>query len=98
MEELVNMEGRIIKCLDYQLNSWTFFDLALLKLAEYHTYDQKRREAIGRLAADEGTSQDRMKRLEDLCAFICKHLTFDYEFLCENMMGVIAEGCVKGVL
>lgn len=90
MDELVNMEGRIMKCLDYQLNSWTFFDLALLKLAEYHAYDESRREAMGRLAEDEGTTEERMNRLEDLCAFVCRHLTFDYEFLCENTMGVIA--------
>jgi hypothetical protein len=44
------------------------------------------------------TSEDRLRRMEDLCSFICKHLVFDYDFICENTMISIAEACVKGVL
>jgi hypothetical protein len=98
LEDLLAMEERIMKRLDYHLNSWTFFDLAMLKLAEYHAYEEARRDAMGRLAGDEGTPEDRLKRLEELCAFICKHLVFEYDFLCENSMTAVAEACVKGVL
>lgn len=36
--------------------------------------------------------------MEDLCSFVCKHLVFDYDFLCENSLQNIAEACVKAVL
>jgi hypothetical protein len=39
MEDLVSMEEQIMKKLDYRLNSWTFFDLAMLKLSEFHAYE-----------------------------------------------------------
>lgn len=32
VKELVECEERIIRMLDYKLNSWTFFDLAMLKI------------------------------------------------------------------
>ena len=35
MEDLVEMEERITKNLDFKLNSWTFFDLAMLKITHY---------------------------------------------------------------
>jgi hypothetical protein len=52
------MEERITKCLDYKVNSWTFFDLAMLKISnhmsENHTehklrlYDQNESESRGK--------------------------------------------------
>lgn len=103
MEDLVRMEEQIIKHLDYRLNSWTFFDLAMLKLAEFHSYEENRREAMGQLSFNTErdaatTPEDRLKRMEELCAFISKHLVFDYDFLCENSMVGIAEACVRAVL
>jgi hypothetical protein len=42
--------------------------------------------------------EERTKQMEELCSFISKHLVFDYEFICENSIKIIAESCVKAVL
>lgn len=49
MKDLVEMEETITKCLDYKLNSWTFFDLAMLKVANYFA-EFGERETVNPLA------------------------------------------------
>jgi hypothetical protein len=39
IEDLVALEENIMRKLEYKLNSWTFFDLAMLKLSEYFAYE-----------------------------------------------------------
>ena len=38
-EALIEMESKIFKVLDHKVNSWTFFDLALLKVSDQFTHD-----------------------------------------------------------
>lgn len=33
MEELIDTESKIMKALDYKLNTWSFFDLVMLKIS-----------------------------------------------------------------
>ncbi len=49
IDDLVGMEEKIIKQLDYKLNSWTFFDLAMLKLSEYHAFEEQEKQAMRQL-------------------------------------------------
>ena len=49
MQELLEMESKIMLVLDCKLNTWGFFDLITLKLAQYSNSKQKgeRRQVLG---------------------------------------------------
>lgn len=42
LEELVQTEERIMRILEYKLNSWTFFDVAMLRLAIFAGLHEER--------------------------------------------------------
>lgn len=96
MADLVEMEERIAKSLDYRLNSWTFFDLAMLKIADFVTRDHDRRQALGELFLSQDSPQeDQLKPMQDLCSYICKFAVYDYDFICDNSAQLLAESAIK---
>lgn len=62
-KELVDMEARIVEKLDFTLNVWSFYDLAILKL---HENWQLKNEEI-------------LKEIEQLCEYLGKFVVFNYE-------------------
>lgn len=38
-----------MKQLDYKLNSWTFFDLAMMKISEFFAFEESERDAMKEL-------------------------------------------------
>ena len=84
------MEERITKCLDYKVNSWTFFDLAMLKISnhmsENHTehklrlYDQNESESRGKYSQE--AKEEKLKKIEEMCSYLGKFMIYDYELFC----------------
>ena len=46
LEELIETEGRIMKVLDYKLNTWSFFDLAMLKISLFANQSEGERKYL----------------------------------------------------
>lgn len=46
LAELVQTEERIMRMLDYKLNSWTFFDLAMLKISMFGKYCEEEKPVL----------------------------------------------------
>lgn len=44
--ELVETEERIMRTLEYKLNSWTFFDVAMLRLAIFSGQKEEERSVL----------------------------------------------------
>ena len=45
-ENLIEAEGRIMKVLDYKLNTWSFFDLAMLKISLFANQSEGERKYL----------------------------------------------------
>jgi len=73
------MEARISEKLDFVLNAWSFYDLALLKLHE--NWHIKNEEAI--------------KDIEELCNLIGKFIVFNYELYGHYPINVLAEALLR---
>ena len=61
--ELVEMEGRISKALDFELGNTDFYDLATVRLYQHF----------------EGKNEEVLKEIEQLCEYIGKFIVFNYE-------------------
>lgn len=46
LEELIETEGRIMKVLEYKLNTWSFFDLAMLKITIFANQTEGERKFL----------------------------------------------------
>lgn len=46
LEELIETEGRIMKVLEYKLNTWSFFDLAMLKITIFANQTEEERKFL----------------------------------------------------
>ena len=77
--ELIDMEARITGKLDFVLNVWSFYDLALLKLHENW----------------QAKNDELMKDIEDLCGVIGKYIVFNYELYGHYPINVLAEALLR---
>jgi hypothetical protein len=77
--QLVEMEARIADKLDFILNAWTFYDLALFKL---HQHSNSKNE-------------ESLKQIEDLCHIIAKFVVFNYELYGHYSISVLAEALLR---
>ena len=85
-EDLIEAEGRIIKVLDYRLNIWSFFDLAMLKISHFANQseggnflseiDLNKKSTNNNEPQAQPSSQ--LKHLEQLCSFLSKFAVYDY--------------------
>ena len=82
-ESLVEMEMKLFEVLGYKVNSWTFYDLALLKL-----YDRT-------VIQDESEKQ----RVENVLSYVSKCMVYDYQLYIkydmETLAKVAANVCAK---
>lgn len=99
LQELISIEQNIMEQLDYKLNSWTVFDIAMLRISNYLAAEQIKNDADNLYSTSAASKQteERIKKIEQLCRFVCSQVLFDYEFICENSMVLQAEACVKTV-
>lgn len=73
------MEEQFFDALDYQVNSWTFFDLALLKITE----------EIG------GAGDELKEKVEEVISFISKCIVYDYDLYIRYDMETFAKVLTK---
>ena len=62
-KDLVDTQARITTKLNFALNVWSFYDLALLKLHENSQFK----------------NEDVLKELESICDYLGKFVVFNYE-------------------
>jgi hypothetical protein len=56
------MERKMLDTLDHKVNCWTFFDLALLKVADQFSHD----------------NLELKNKVEEVMAFVSKFIFYDY--------------------
>lgn len=99
LEQLVQTEANIISTLNYQLNSWTFFDLVTLKVSDYASRQQDERQALGELFASVEESRDakeqKVTKIIDVCSYLAKFALYDYAFYCDCSTLLLAETVLK---
>jgi hypothetical protein len=77
--DIVEMEARFAEKLGFVLNSWSFYDLALLKLHE--KWQNKNEEGL--------------REIEELCGLIGKFVVFNYELYSHYQTHVLADALLK---
>jgi hypothetical protein len=75
------MEKKIFDALDHKVNSWTFFDLALLKIADQFSHDNVEIE----------------NQIEEVISFVSKCILYDYDIYLKYDMETFAKVLVKVV-
>ena len=70
---------RIFNTLENKVNCWTFYDFAIMKLAEKYAYE----EMINN------------EKVEDIASFICKCILYDYNMYTRYDMDTLANVVVR---
>ena len=91
-----------MRVLDYRLNSWSFFDLVMLKISIYSEMTQLERAALRPLDANSENRHEkqgetkRMSHLQALLCYLSKFVLYDYPFYTENSTILLAQSTLKG--
>jgi hypothetical protein len=74
-----------MKVLDYKLNTWSFFDLIMLKVSIFANQAEEERRFLkdvdlnqSKPAYLEDSSSKQLKNLEEICSFLSKFALYDY--------------------
>jgi hypothetical protein len=78
-EALIEMERKMFDSLDHQVNCWTFFDLALLKVADQFSHD----------------NVELKNKVEEVMSFVSKFILYDYDLYLKYDMETLAKVLVK---
>lgn len=101
------LESRISYVLNFKLNSWTFYDLAIAKLHILLQYLTKRK--VGALtnitnnyfSASQNERclvkhiQEKQTEIEDILSYISKYLFYDYDFYCSGSLSLFSDVVLK---
>lgn len=87
MSELIGMEAKISQVLGFELTTFTVYDLACLKLIDYLIKED--------LYDSLCTS---MKEIEDVLAYLGKHLVYNYDLICQYDKNIQAKALCSLVL
>lgn len=78
-KEIINVEARIAEKMDFVLNVWSFYDLAIFKLHE----------------SCQAKNDEMVKDIEELCGVIGKFVMFNYELYGHYSISVLSDALLK---